>query len=88
MTHRLIFQIKNKAFMIIISNKEIYYNDERSKVQMLYPIPSPKAIQMGGKPTEEEIKEYEMCKTEDELVSFVIRDCLKKGARLIKHERA
>jgi hypothetical protein len=87
MGQRLIFIIKNKLFMIIVKEREIYYNDENVKVQMLYPNPSPKAIQMGGKPTKEEIEEYNMCKNEEEAVSFIIRDCLSKGARLIKQEK-
>lgn len=84
---KLIFQIRNQLFMIIVNGKEIYYNDARTKVQMLYPNPSPIAIQMGGKPTKEEIEEYEMCKTEDEICSFVIRDCTSKGARLVRKDK-
>ena len=54
---------------------------------MLYPTPSPKALKVGGKPSIEDLKEYAMCKTEDELVAFIIRDCKINGAKLIKKER-
>lgn len=70
--------------MIRIDGKEIFYNDKLSGVHMLYPTPSKKALKMGGEPTPEELEEYNMCKTEEELESFVIRDCKRKGAKLIK----
>lgn len=78
--------IRMNMFMIVIRGREIYYNDKINKLQMIYPTPSEKAIELSGKPTEEEVKEYELCKTEKELASFVIKDCLKSGAKLIKME--
>jgi len=80
-----IIGIKN-LFMIRIDGKEIYWNDEKSGVHMLYPIPSKKAIEIGGTPTKKEVEEYNMCKTEEEITSFVIRDCKSKGAKLIKKD--
>ena len=84
---KLIFQIRNKVFMIIIKGKEIYYNDEKQKVQMLFPKPSAYVIRTSGPPNQQEMEEYNMCTTEEEIISFVVRDCTKKGAVLIKHER-
>lgn len=75
-----------QLFMIRISGRDIFWNDKLSGLQMLYPTPSAKALKMGGKPTAQELEEYNMCKTEEELASFVIRDCKKKGAKLIKRE--
>lgn len=87
MTLNLIFIVGGKEiFMIRISGREIYYNDKKSGLQMLYPTPSEKALKIGGQPTKEEIQEYNMCTTEEELASFVIRDCKLKGAKLIKRE--
>ena len=72
--------------MITIRDKNIYYNDNIHKVQELYPNPSHLSIKINGKPTREELMEYNMCKNEDELASFCIRDANKVGARLIKKE--
>lgn len=83
----LIFLVGGRdLFMIRISGREIYWNDKKSGLQMLYPNPSKIAIKSGGKPTKKDLEEYSMCKTEEELASFVIRDCKSKGARLIKKE--
>lgn len=82
----LIFTIRNQIFMIVVKGKEIYYNDKRIGVQMLYPNPSPVTIRMSGRPSPEELREYNMCQTEDELISFVVRDCTKKGAILIRRD--
>ncbi len=73
-------------FMIRISGRDIFWNDKLSGVHMLYPTPSEKALKMGGEPSKEDLEEYNMCKTEEELASFVIRDCKRKGAKLIKKE--
>lgn len=72
--------------MIRIDGREIFYNDKLSGLQKLLPTPSKFALKMGGKPTKEELEEYNMCKTEEELSSFVIRDCKRKNAKLIKRE--
>lgn len=72
--------------MLRVDGRNIYYNDKVSGLNMLYPTPSKKALQMGGRPSKDEQKEYDMCKTEAELVAFCIRDAKKSGARLIKHE--
>jgi hypothetical protein len=86
MAINLIFIARNGIFMLRVDGRKIYYNDKINGLNMLYPTPSKKALQMGGAPTKDEIKEYEMCKTEAELASFCIRDAKKSGARLIKHE--
>ncbi len=87
MAIRLVFLAGGRSlFMIVIRNKEIYYNDQLSGVQMLYPTPSKRAIELGGEPSKEDMKEYNMCKTEEELMAFVIRDCKKSGSKLIKKE--
>jgi hypothetical protein len=86
MAINLIFQVQAKVFMIRIDGKSIYWNDEKSGLHRLYPTPDIVAVRMGGKPTEQELKEYNLCKTEDELASFIIRDCLQKGFKLIKRE--
>lgn len=84
---RLVFLAgQNKVFMILIKNREIYYNDQMSGVQMLYPTPSKRAIELGGEPSKEDMEEYNMCKTESELMAFVIRDANKTGSKLIKHQ--
>jgi hypothetical protein len=86
MTINLVFIAGTRAiFMIRISGKEIFYNDKKQGLQMLYPKPSKIALKM-GEPTKEEQEEYNMCKTEEELEAFVVRDCKIKGARLIKRE--
>lgn len=71
----LIFSIRNQLFMIAIRDRKIFYTDKNIKTPQEF-IPQ----------TLEERKEYDMCKTEDELASFVIKDCLKTGATLIKRE--
>lgn len=71
--------------MIRISGKNIFYNDKKQGLQMLYPTPSKIALKM-GKPTKEEQEEYDMCKTEEELEAFVVRDCKRKNAKLFKRE--
>lgn len=86
MAINLIFLARNGVFMLRIKGREIYYNDKISGVQMLYPNPSKKALSMGGPPTKAELEEYNMCKTEDELIAFCIRDAKKSGAKLIKKE--
>ena len=83
---RLIFQATNQVFMIIIDKNKILWNDSKVGIQELYPNPSPTAIKMGGVPTEEELKEYKMCKTDEELAAFCMRDCRKKGCRLIRED--
>lgn len=83
---RLVFLAKNKLFMIAIEGRKIIYNDSIQKLQELYPNPSKKALRLFGPPTKEELAEYNMCKTEKELMSFVIKDCKKAGAKLIKKE--
>jgi len=75
-----------KIFMVRISGREIYYNDSIQGVLMLYPNPSEKVLKMFGPPTKEDLQEYEMCKDEKELMAFIIRDCKKSGAKLIKME--
>jgi hypothetical protein len=88
MVMNLVFWIGGKGiFMIRIDGKEVYWNDTKSGLQMLYPNPSEKALEIGGEPSEEELEEYNMCSTEEELASFVIRDCRKKGIKLIKKEK-
>lgn len=87
MAIRLVFLVGNgKIFVIQIRNREIYYADKISGVQMLYPTPSKAVLRTSGEPTEEDIKEYNMCKTEEELMAFVIRDVKKMGGRLIKKD--
>lgn len=86
MAINLVFTISGKVFMIRINGRDIYWNDKKSGLQMLYPTPSKKAIRIGNSPTKEDMAEYEMCKTEKELSSFVVRDCKKSGAKLIKRE--
>lgn len=87
MAVNLIFLVGIKdLFMIRIEGKSIYWNDKKSGLQMLYPNPSKTALRIGGKPTKEEVKEYNMCKTEAEIEAFVVRDCKLKGAKLIKRE--
>ena len=85
---KLIFMVgMGKVFMIVIKGKEVYYNDPIQKLQMLFPNPSEASLKINGPPTEQEIKEYSMCKTEDELAAFCIRDVRLKGGRLIKKEK-
>jgi hypothetical protein len=86
MAINLIFLIANKVFMIRVINRDVFWNDQLSGLQMLYPTPSKKALEVGGMPSEQDMKEYNMCKTEDELAAFIIRDCKLKGIRLIKRE--
>lgn len=71
-------------FMIRIDGKKIFINEAKAGVHELYPNPDAYALRIGGKPTKEEIEEYNMCKTEKELLAFCIRDCQAKGAKLIK----
>jgi len=75
-----------EIFMIRIDGRDIFWNDKKSGLQMLYPTPSKFALKLGGKPSNEDLKEYNLCKTEEELASFVIRDCKKNNAKLIKRE--
>jgi len=75
-----------KVFMILISGREIFWNDCRSGIHKLYPTPSKEAIHLFGRPTKEEVEEYKMCKNEKELSAFCIRDAKKVGAKLIKME--
>jgi len=87
MAINLVFLVGTKnLFMIRIDGTKVFWNDKLSGLQMLLPTPSAKAIRMGGAPSKEDMMEYKMCTTEEELVSFVIRDCKSKGARLIKRE--
>jgi hypothetical protein len=53
---------------------------------MLFPKPSDLCLKINGPPTEKELAEYNMCKNEEELTSFIIRDVRLKGGRLIKRE--
>jgi hypothetical protein len=41
---------------------------------------------MGGLPSPDDLKEYNMCQTEDQLVSFIVRDCMRRGARLVRRD--
>ena len=86
MSRKLTFLAGNGLFMLIVDGKNIYYNDKLVGVQMLYPTPSKKAIQVGGAPTKKEKEEYESYETEEDLVAFCIKDAKKAGAgaRLIK----
>ena len=87
MAIKLIFTIQNEVFMIFIKGKEVYYNDPIQKLQMLFPNPSEISLKINGPPTEKEMAEYNVCKTEDELAAFCIRDVRLKGGRLIKKEK-
>ena len=81
----LIFVTKTRAlYMIVIKERTILWNDQQSGLHQLYPTPDIYAIKVGGKPTEEELKEYNMCKTEKELAAFCIRDATQNGSKLIK----
>lgn len=71
----LIFMIRNEIFMIAIRGMKIFYTDRNIKIPQEF-IPQ----------TDEEMKEYKMCKNEKELESFVIRDCTKQGAKLIRRD--
>lgn len=86
MAIRLVFIARMKLFMIVIQGRKISYNDAIQKVQQIYPTPSQKALELFGPPTKEEMDEYNACKTEEELMSFVLRDAKKSGAKLIKKE--
>jgi len=87
MTINLLFIAGQKGlFMIRVDGKNIYWNDKISGLQMLYPEPSEYALKIGGNPTKEELEEYQMCNTEEEICSFIIRDCKRKGIKLIKKE--
>ena len=70
--------------MVSIKEKQIFWNDQKSGVHELWPTPDMYALRIGGLPTEEEVKEYEMCKSEKELAAFCIRDCAKKGIKLVR----
>jgi hypothetical protein len=82
----LIFQAGPQLFMIVIKEGKVFWNDEKFGIQELYPNPSPKAIEMGGQPTPKEIREYQSCKTDNELSSIIMRDCRLKGARYIRRD--
>lgn len=86
MAINLIFLIRNALFMVRIDGKDIYWNDKINGLQMLFPKPSDKALKVGGPLTKDQLNEYNMCKTEDELASFVIKDAKSYGAKLIKRE--
>jgi hypothetical protein len=87
MAIRLVFLAGGRSlFMIVVRNRDIFYNDVTNGVQQLYPNQSAKALSLFGPPTPEEIEEYNMCKTEDELAAFCIRDAKKSHAKLIKKE--
>lgn len=87
MAIRLVFVARMRGlFMIVIRGKEVFYNDKKSGVHMLYPELSTEARRLFGKHNEQELKEYGMCKTEQELMAFVIRDCSRLGAKLVKKE--
>jgi hypothetical protein len=82
----LIFSAMGKPFMIVIRGKEVFWNDEKSGLQMMYPIPSKKAKEMAGEPTNAELNEYRACQTEEQIMAIVIKDLMKSGCRLIKRE--
>lgn len=82
----LIFTAGTKLLMIRISNHDIFWNDAKNGLHRLYPTPDEYAVRMGGQPTREELAEYNMCKTEQELAAFCIRDCQRKGIKLVKVE--
>lgn len=88
MAINLIFRVGMKVFMVRIVGRKIFYNDPQQGLHEMYPNPDETSLRMAGKPTPQEMREYEMCKTEDELAAFVIRDCKKAGASLYKEERA
>jgi hypothetical protein len=84
MVKNLIFATGRELFMIRIDGSEIFWNDKKSGIHRLYPTPDRFALRMGGSPTPQELEEYNMCKTEDELASFCIRDCESKGLKLVR----
>jgi hypothetical protein len=71
-------------FMIRIDGRKIFINEAKSGVHELYPNPDEYVLRIGGRPTPQEIEEYNMCKTEKELLAFCIRDCESKNCKLIK----
>ena len=88
MATNLIFMAGMRGlFMIRVDGKTVIYNDSKAGIQQLYPELSPKAAELFGKHNEKELREYNMCKTEDELVSMVIRDCRLNNCKLIKKEK-
>jgi len=89
---KLSFFINREVFTITIKGKEIYYKDRKSKEIKLLPL---------DKKQEENLKkigmenmfddkageeQYENAKTEEELADIVIKDCQKKGVKLIRRK--
>ena len=96
----LIFSIDRETFRVEIKDKEIYYLDRKMiRAVRLVPVDPklnkriimsrnklPEWIKMFYYMTEEEKKEYENCKTEEELSKVCVKDCESNGARLLKKE--
>lgn len=99
MTYRLTFTINREVYSIIVKNKEVYYSDRKlGKATRIIPADEriklkvsrnivPKFIAEQFELNEEEKKEYESCKSEEDIVKVCIRDCLKNGSQLLKQEK-
>lgn len=97
MTIRLSFTYNRETLNFVVRNKEIYYSD-RKWTGWIRCVPQPenfmRMVAMSRnripmhimnifKMTPEEMKEYELAQTEDELATIVIRDAKSKGCVFI-----
>jgi len=79
MAIKLSFEVKKRFskrhFFIEIVGKKILYTDLLNTRLNLVP-----------KMTKDELAEYDRAKTEEEIAEICIKDCIKKGAKLVKKE--
>lgn len=74
-----------------IKGKEIYYKDRKTKEVKLLPLDEKqqenlKKIGMNNMFDEGGEEQYNKATTEEELAEIIIKDCQKKGVKLIKRE--
>ena len=98
---KLIFEVRNQLFIIIINGREIFYQDKntKNKIRIIPQDPQlkrlvilsrnriPNSVLEMANLNEEEKKEYENCSNEEELSEVCIKDCKNKyRAKLINKE--
>jgi hypothetical protein len=86
---RMIFTVNREMVNFIIIDKYIYYSDRKTKSYVRC-LPKPeklidiqKKLERMFTLTDEELKEYESCKTEDDIAKAVIKDAALKSCRLV-----
>lgn len=87
---KLIFFINREVFEILIDGKEVFYKDRKWGLKKLLPLnpEQEKDLKKLGLGTEGLFDEggkemYEKANSEEELAQMIIKDCQKRGARLI-----